>query len=89
MCLAQGHNAVTSVRLEPTAPLSRDEHSTTEPLHSVTGMEFTKHLSEQQTGNTLIRSDLGMHCLSRPFCQATSVRHLRTSTIISEWAQLG
>ena len=31
MCLAQGHNEVTPVRLEPTAPWSRVKHSTTEP----------------------------------------------------------
>ena len=34
MCLAQGHNAVTPVRLEPVAPQSRVKHSTTEPLRS-------------------------------------------------------
>ena len=34
MCLAQGHNAVTPVRLEPTTPLSQVKHSTTEPLCS-------------------------------------------------------
>ena len=34
MGLAQGHNAVTPVRLEPTIPRSRVKHSTTEPLHS-------------------------------------------------------
>ena len=33
MCLAQGHNAVMPVSLEPTAPRSQVEHSTTEPLH--------------------------------------------------------
>ena len=35
MCLAQGHNAVTPVRLEPAAPRSRVKHSTTEPLRSL------------------------------------------------------
>ena len=34
MCQAQGHNAVTWVRLKPPAPLSRIKHSTTEPLCS-------------------------------------------------------
>ena len=34
MCLAQGHNAVTPVSLEPTAPQSQVKHSTTEPLRS-------------------------------------------------------
>ena len=32
--LAQGHNAVTPVRLEFAAPRSQVKHSTTEPLHS-------------------------------------------------------
>ena len=35
------------------------------------GLEFTKGLSEWQTGKILIRllqqTDLGVHCLSRPF----------------------
>ena len=34
MCLAQGHNALTPVRLEAAALLSGVKHSTTEPLHS-------------------------------------------------------
>ena len=34
MCLAQGHNTVTPVMLEPAAPRSRVKHSTTEPLCS-------------------------------------------------------
>ena len=34
MCLAQGHNTVTLVRLEPVAHQSRVKHSTNEPLHS-------------------------------------------------------
>ena len=32
ICLAQGHNAVRPVRLEPAAPSSWVKHSTTEPL---------------------------------------------------------
>ena len=35
MCLAQGHNTMTPVRLEPAAPRSRVKHSTTEPLCSL------------------------------------------------------
>ena len=35
MCLAQGHNTVMPVRLEPAAPRSRVKHSTTEPLPSL------------------------------------------------------
>ena len=34
MCLAQGHNAVTLLRLEPTTPQSQVKHSITEPLRS-------------------------------------------------------
>ena len=33
-CLAQGHNAVPLVRLEPATPQSRVKHSTTEPPRS-------------------------------------------------------
>ena len=39
MCLAQGHNTVTPVRLEPVAPHSQVKHSTTEP-------QCAPHLSE-------------------------------------------
>ena len=35
MCLAQGHKAVTPVRLEPAAHQSGVKHSTTEPLRSL------------------------------------------------------
>ena len=34
MCLAQGHNTVTLVKLEPATPRSRVKYSTTEPLCS-------------------------------------------------------
>ena len=46
-----------------------------------------RYLPELQTGKTLIRlllqkqSDLGLHCLSLPFWQATSIQNLRTSTV--------
>ena len=35
MCLAQEHNPVNPVKLEPATPRSRDKHSTTEPLRSM------------------------------------------------------
>ena len=35
MCLAQGHNTVTPVRLESTTPWSQDKHSAIEPLPSL------------------------------------------------------
>ena len=34
MCLAQGHNVVTPVRLKPATPQPRVKHSVTEPLCS-------------------------------------------------------
>ena len=40
MCLAQGHNAVTPVRLEPAAPRSQVKHSTTETLRSFSDVAF-------------------------------------------------
>ena len=39
MCLAQGHNTVTPVRLEPAATWSRVKHPTTEPLRSLHDVE--------------------------------------------------
>ena len=35
ICLAQGHKAVTTMRLEPAIPRFRVKHSATEPLHSL------------------------------------------------------
>ena len=40
MFLAQGHNAVALVRLEPTALRSRVKHSTTKPLLSLLGAQW-------------------------------------------------
>ena len=48
------------------------------------GQKFAKCLWECQTGKTLTwlllqkQSDLGLHCLSRPFRYATSVQNFRT-----------
>ena len=39
MFLAQGHNTLTLVRLEPAAPRSRVKHSATEPLRSLKKQE--------------------------------------------------
>ena len=33
ICLAEGHNTVMTVRLEPATPWSPVKHSTSEPLH--------------------------------------------------------
>ena len=43
--LLKEHNAVTPVRLEPTAPRSRVEHSTTEPLLSRIKIEVELNIS--------------------------------------------
>ena len=45
MCLAQGHNTVALVRLEPAASQSRVKHSTTEPLRSDFSDEFPIHIN--------------------------------------------
>ena len=45
MCLTQGHNAVTPVRLKPATPWSQVKHSTTEPLPSPhTFLNMTVHV---------------------------------------------
>ena len=46
--LAQGHNTVTPMRLEPAAPWSQVKHSTTEPLRSGQGLEtdLRRHIDE-------------------------------------------
>ena len=49
MCLAQGHNAVTPVRLKPAAPHSRVKHSTTEPRRSL------KVMNENETNMILVK----------------------------------
>ena len=43
LCLAQGHNAVAPLGLEPAAPRSRVEHSTTEPHIFTLRLAHTKN----------------------------------------------
>ena len=43
MSLAQGHNAVMPVILEPATPISRVKHSTTEPLRSLNKTVEPRH----------------------------------------------
>ena len=45
MCLAQGHNSVTPVRLEPLALRSRVKHSTTKPLRSLCSILTTVNIN--------------------------------------------
>ena len=53
----------------------------------LSGLEFTNCLSEQLPGKPLIRqlchmqSDLGLECLSSPFCQEANVQNFRIFTI--------
>ena len=47
MCLAQGHNTVTPVRLEPVAPRSQVKLSTTEPLQFLAGLVLILMLEVQ------------------------------------------
>ena len=53
MCLAQGHNAVTLVRLKPAAPLSGVEHSTTELRSSL------RYCIEDQMKNEVVQLMIG------------------------------
>ena len=47
MCLAQGHNPVAPVRLEPMAPQSWVKHSTTKPLRSLEKVYFENSQHEK------------------------------------------
>ena len=66
-CLAQGHNAVTPVRLELAAIRSRVKHSTTEPLRLPKNTAWRDSL---QTHSSHIRRkcnigpDLDPNCLT-------------------------
>ena len=53
MCLAQGHNAVMSVRLETVTPQSRVKHTTTQPLrsHYRIDLESTSHILVKKLKN--------------------------------------
>ena len=49
MCLAQEHNEVTQVRLEPTAPRSRVRHYTIEPLRFLNILSLTPPMLTSNT----------------------------------------
>ena len=51
MCLAQGHNAVTLMRLQPVAPRSRAKHSTTEPMCSHIYMAYASNKGSDRMHN--------------------------------------
>ena len=56
LCLAQGHNAVTLVRLKPAVPWSQVKHSTTEPLRSLkeTVSQHIIYLGTSQSSGAII-----------------------------------
>ena len=60
MCLAQEHNAVTPVRVEPVATLSRVKHSTFDPLRSLraSGAVVTLDLAKGRTSDIIFTSEL-------------------------------
>ena len=62
MCLAQGHNAVMWVRLEPAAPRSWVKHSTTEPLRFLT-VTWEKQQCGSASWEDSDQSDPSLHCL--------------------------
>ena len=70
MCLAQGHNAVTPVRLKPPASRSQVKHSTTEPLRSLYflnyGREKIKKIVGCKTIDYLVEDDEFMFILTVP-----------------------
>ena len=51
MCLAQGHKAVTVVRLEPAALQSRVKHSTTEPPCYLAADVKSRHFQVKNVGD--------------------------------------
>ena len=57
MCLAQGHNTVRPVRLEPSAPRSPVKHSTTEPLILVQLGSLHAYLTLSPLAETLLSAD--------------------------------
>ena len=42
-------------------------------------------IANRNTPDQTASSDLGLHCLSKPFRHAISISHFRTSTINSVW----
>ena len=61
MCLAQGHNAVTSVKLEPAAPRSQVKHSTTEPLRSHERFAYAKMIQYIMLTYQMNDAKIAMH----------------------------
>ena len=67
MCLAQGHNAVTLVKLEPAAPQSRVKHSTTEPLRPLSAIGKSTDAPQVASRNRLTyRTEQNTQIFSSP-----------------------
>ena len=67
MCLAEGQNTVTPVRLKPAAPSSRVKHSTTEPVRSLTYCCFSISTDIFKTIN-LVQLDLILNSIPKQPC---------------------
>ena len=79
MCLAQGHNTVTPVRLEPAAPRSRVKHFTTEPLRSLVRFVHSANASSEGSDkleHLRIHQGLrGLHFCDVDECSCKMVAH--------------
>ena len=67
--LAQGHNPVAPVRLEPAAPWSRVKHSTTEPLrsHILTEKALINKFHPPRASNSKLITKLSLKSLTAEF----------------------
>ena len=75
--LAQGYNAVTLVRLEPAAPLSRVKHSTTEPMRFLDKLWKTKTIAiNQDWVYNQSKLNFNITQLSRFWCVNTQIPSL-------------
>ena len=54
MCLAQGHNTVIPVRLEPATPQPRVKHYTTEPLCSLSTKMYVVDTQKSRLNETFL-----------------------------------
>ena len=85
MCLAQGHNTVMPMRLEPAALRSRVNHSTTEPLRSL--MERVKRAScfGGYATTTKVQTSLHIHSLISAFPANRLLESVRAKLVLSKF----
>ena len=87
MCLAQGHNAMTTMRLESAALRSRVKHSTTEPLpslayHQFSANDFSMSLIEHKTYSSIERR-FSVHSPILFFCYGLTCSKYKPGQAIS------